>query len=128
MAAEKARKTVKMSATPMQVHFSNVTSSSSSDPRSEDERIGKYQDDMKRMIDNLDSTRKAQTKELSRQIKLDQVLAEKEVAESILEELEERISDLAGEERKFNSKERGAFAIREGNDPDDDLLFDYDIL
>ena len=82
---------------------------------------------MKRMIDSLDTTRKAQSKELSRQIKLDEVLAEKEVAESIMEELEERITDLAGEDRK-QPKQRGAFSIREGNDPDDDLLFDYDIL
>lgn len=82
-----------MSTTPMQVHFSShITSSSESEqPRSEDERIGKYSDSMQRMIADLDSTRKGN---------LDQAMAEKEVAEAMLEELEERITDLALEERK----------------------------
>ena len=52
---------------------------------------------MQKMIADLDSTRKAQADKLAQQAQIDQEEADREVAEAIMEELEERITDIAAE-------------------------------
>ena len=52
---------------------------------------------MQKMIADLDSTRKAQADKLAQQAQINQEEADREVAEAIMEELEERITDIAAE-------------------------------
>ena len=90
----------------MQVHFSTHISSSEGSNSSncekiatniQTEKIDKYKTDMQHMISQLNSARGEKASEISKLSKQEKHNLEKEVAGSMFEELEERISDLAVE-------------------------------